>query len=161
MARCIMEAADWLLTLIAQITGEAPEGSGDELRLAEDLHLDSLGRAQLAAAIAERLNLVPESGLLEQVATLGELRRLLAANPEPDAPQTPSDTQFSTQLPASETRETAIPAQSVSIPQQPGAPGLAFETGEGTIPAPAATYLYPHWPWLLPSAGCALLSWSQ
>jgi len=143
-------SADWLLTLIAQITGEAPEGSGDELRLAEDLHLDSLGRAQLAAAIAERLNLVPESGLLEQVATLGELRRLLAANPEPDAPQTPSDTQFSTQLPASETRETAIPAQSVSIPQQPGAPGLAFETGEGTIPAPAATYLYPHWPWLLP-----------
>ena len=47
---------------------------GDELRLTEDLQLDSLGRVQLAAALEERLGIAPESGLLEQVQTLGELR---------------------------------------------------------------------------------------
>ncbi len=41
-------SSDWLLALIAQITGEAHPGVGDELRLTEDLHLDSLGRVQLA-----------------------------------------------------------------------------------------------------------------
>ena len=64
--------------MIAQISGEAPAGVGDELRLTEDLHLDSLGRVQLAAAIEERLGMVPESGLLEEMQTLGELRQLLA-----------------------------------------------------------------------------------
>ena len=51
---------------------------GDELRLSEDLHLDSLGRVQLSAAIEERLGIVEGSGLLEEVQTLGELRRLVA-----------------------------------------------------------------------------------
>ena len=76
-------SADWLLVLIAQISGEAPTSVGDELRLTEDLHLDSLGRVQLAAAVEERLGMVPESGLLEDVQTLGELRQLLAANTAP------------------------------------------------------------------------------
>ena len=71
-------SSDWLLALIAQITGEAHPGVGDELRLTEDLHLDSLGRVQLSAAIEERLGIVSGSGLLEEVQTLGELRRLVA-----------------------------------------------------------------------------------
>ncbi len=70
-------SSDWLLTLIAQITGEAHPGVGDELRLAEDLHLDSLGRVQLSAAIEDRLGIVEGTGLLEGVHTLGELRRLV------------------------------------------------------------------------------------
>ncbi len=70
-------SSDWLLALIAQITGEAHPGVGDELRLTEDLHLDSLGRVQLSAAIEERLGIVEGSGLLEEVQTLGELRRLV------------------------------------------------------------------------------------
>ena len=70
-------SSDWLLALIAQITGEAHPGVGDELRLNEDLHLDSLGRVQLSAAIEERLGIVEGSGLLEEVHTLGELRRLV------------------------------------------------------------------------------------
>jgi len=73
-------SADWLLTLIAQIAGEAPAGIGDELRLTEDLHLDSLGRVQLAAALEERLGMAAGNGLLDQVQTLGELRGLLAGN---------------------------------------------------------------------------------
>ena len=86
--------ADWLLALIAQITGEDHPGVGDELRLTEDLHLDSLGRVQLAAAIEERLGIVSEDGLLDRVQTLGELRRLVAGeeNGEPasssSAPET-------------------------------------------------------------------------
>ena len=71
--------SDWLFSLIATITGEVPSGSGDAMRLAEDVHLDSLGRVQLAAAIEEKLGLPPESGWLEQVQTLGQLRRLVAA----------------------------------------------------------------------------------
>jgi long-chain acyl-CoA synthetase len=71
-------SSDWLLALIAQITGEAHPGVGDELRLTEDLHLDSLGRVQLGAAIEERLGIVSGTSLLEEVQTLGELRRVVA-----------------------------------------------------------------------------------
>jgi len=71
-------SSDWLLALIAQITGEAHPGVGDELRLTEDLHLDSLGRVQLASAIEERLGIVSGTSLLEEVQTLGELRKAVA-----------------------------------------------------------------------------------
>src|SRR5208283_1686969 len=70
-------STDWLLALIAQISGEAPAGVGDELRLTEDLHLDSLGRVQLAAAIEEQLGISIENGLWEHVHTLGDVRRLV------------------------------------------------------------------------------------
>ena len=60
-------SSDWLLAMIAQVSGENPPGVGDELRLTEDLHLDSLGRVQLAAAIEEKLGIVSGSGLLEEV----------------------------------------------------------------------------------------------
>ena len=76
-------SADWLLALIAQITGEAHPGVGDELRLTEDLHLDSLGRVQLAAAIEERVGIVSGTSLLEDVQTLGELRRVVAGEQGP------------------------------------------------------------------------------
>jgi long-chain acyl-CoA synthetase len=74
--------ADWLLTLIAEISGEAAAGVGDELRLTEDLHLDSLSRVQLAAALEERMGIAPEGGLLEQAHTLGELRALVGGEAE-------------------------------------------------------------------------------
>jgi long-chain acyl-CoA synthetase len=70
-------SSDWLITLIVQIAGESPAGSSDSLLLSEDLHLDSLGRVQLAAALEERLGMVAESGLLEGIQTLGELRALI------------------------------------------------------------------------------------
>ena len=82
-------SSDWLLALIAQITGEAHPGVGDELRLTEDLHLDSLGRVQLAAAIEDRLGIVSGSGLLEEVQTLGELRRLVAGSAAAEAGTSP------------------------------------------------------------------------
>ncbi len=68
---------DWLLALIAEISGEKPRGVGDELRLTEDLHLDSLGRVQLVAALEERLGVSPPEGAVDQAQTLGDLRRLV------------------------------------------------------------------------------------
>ncbi|MGD0902010.1 MAG: AMP-binding protein [Terracidiphilus sp.] len=142
-------SADWLLTLIAQTTGEAPPGTGDELRLTEDLHLDSLGRVQLAAAIEERLDLATESGLLEEVQTLGELRQLVGGNSAPAAP-----------LPgapglASETWETSRPgAPAFPRPSAEGAgkdePQPASVWQEPQVEPAPARYLYPHWPWRLP-----------
>jgi long-chain acyl-CoA synthetase len=127
---------DWLLTLIAQISGETPQDTGDDARLTEDLHLDSLGRVQLAAAIEERLQMLPESGLLEEVATLGELRRLVKTNSETDATQPPE--------------AAAIPPISMD-PVQAQQTTAQFVGPENTsVPAPQATFIYPHWPWLLP-----------
>ena len=127
---------DWLLSWIAQITGEAPPGAGDELRLSDDLHLDSLGRVQLAAAIGERMGMATESGLLEEMQTLGELRHLLAGNCTPNAAQqlgAPSFPQpFAERVGADET-------QPASPPQEPQAERVA-----------AARYIYTHWPWWLP-----------
>ncbi|MGP8173939.1 MAG: AMP-binding protein [Terracidiphilus sp.] len=139
-------SADWLLVLIAQISGEAPAGVGDELRLTEDLHLDSLGRVQLAAAVEERLGMVPESGLLEDVQTLGELRQLLAANTAPESAQRPGAPAPASQIweatkaeEKSDERLGNHEPRTASVPQEPQAG-----------PAPAASYIYPHWPWWLP-----------
>jgi long-chain acyl-CoA synthetase len=74
---------DWLLELIEQTTGEALPVGGDALLLAEDLHLDSLGRVQLEAAIEERMGAIQErtamtsgSDLLHNAQSIGDLRRL-------------------------------------------------------------------------------------
>jgi long-chain acyl-CoA synthetase len=121
-------SADWLLALIAQISGETQHRVGDELRLTEDLHLDSLGRVQLAAAIEERLGITTENGLFDQVQTLGDLRQLLAAEPEEEA--LPNNARVVDRTPSSVAAETAATAQ-----PEPSAPGK---------------YTYPHWPWLKP-----------
>ena len=127
--------ADWLLALIAQISGEALPGSGDELRLSEDLHLDSLGRVQLAAAIEERLDLATESGLLEEVRTLGELRQLVAGNAAPDAPQRVGALSFPRLFAETVGKDEPQPPSVHPEPQAEPAP---------------VRYLYPHWPWWRP-----------
>ena len=70
--------ADWLYALVAEIAGERPTG-GDELRLSEDFHLDSLGRVQLAAALEERLTDAPNEGAVDAAKTLGDLRQFVGA----------------------------------------------------------------------------------
>jgi long-chain acyl-CoA synthetase len=127
---------DWLLELIAQITGETPQETADEARLAEDLHVDSLGRAELAAAIEERLQMLPEAGLLEEVATLGALRRLVETNTHPDA--------------ALQTDSAPIPRISAeSVGDEESKPATFAPENQIEPRAPAA-FIYPHWPWLLP-----------
>ena len=131
-AEAFSPQSDWLLALIAQITGEKSPGIGDELRLGEDLHLDSLGRVQLAAAIEQKLGMAPESSMLDTVQTLGELRAIVsgAAEPQPAA-----------QPPAG----TAEPALSLQK-------GLDSETRETKLPSEFSrrNHVYPHWPWRAP-----------
>jgi len=149
--------SDWLMGLIAQITGETPAGASDELHLTEDLHLDSLGRVQLAAAIEERLGIVSEDGLLDQAQTLGDLRRLLAAGPDGRQPAALKLTeQVSSPTIPERVWDLQSQTDSGGAPQPLGAPGLASETWDATTPmqtaqAPMPTkYIYPHWPWWFP-----------
>ena len=113
-------SSDWLLALIAQISGETPCGVGDELRLSEELRLDSLGRVQLAAAIEDRLGIVSESGVLDQVETLGELRRLV-------------------------TEGSGTPEARSEYSLQPEATPVKMQ-----VEPVLTRYVYPRWPWLKP-----------
>jgi long-chain acyl-CoA synthetase len=126
-------STDWLLSLIAQITGETHHGVGDELRLTEDLHLDSLGRVQLAAAIEERVGILSGNGLLEHIQTLGELRRLVAGG-DADGQKEWSAAPF-----------TAGPGVDAAASS-----GAERESAGGTAPARWGRSIYPEWPWLKP-----------
>jgi long-chain acyl-CoA synthetase len=135
---------DWLLTLISQISGETPHNVGDELRLTEDLHLDSLGRVQLAAAIEQRLGIVSGNGLLEEVQTIGELRRLIAGETSDGVEGTSPRTRQSEEVsPAAKAIEDFARAAAVreTPPPQPAAPRLE---------SPRAHFVYPTWPWWKP-----------
>ena len=140
---------DWLTALIAEITEEAPAGTGDELRLAEDLHLDSLGRVQLAAAIEARLGRAPENGLLEGAQTLGELRKLVSgeAMGQTAAPAR----EESGAAEALEVRpgfEPPAEREAKRMAQLPARAGMEI----GAAAEPAAKHIYPHWPWWRPVA---------
>ena len=130
--------ADWLLSLIAQITGEASPGIGDELRLSEDLHLDSLGRVQLAAAL-EQSSVCPP-------------RAACSTRSRPSANCAPSAQARRSRGGPSPQRRSA-PAHR-SPPQPPSEPCRARKSHtRANVPAsnPAsARYVYPHWPWTLP-----------
>ncbi len=138
-------SSDWLLKLIAEISGEAPRGVGDELRLSEDLLLDSLGRVQLAAALEERLGIAPQGGLPEEARTLGDLRSLIAGETKGE-------------------RSAWTPTLSAEEREKDGAPNLSGEQALGQAMVGAAVQngiepesgaasehcLYPRWPWLAP-----------
>jgi long-chain acyl-CoA synthetase len=136
---------DWLLALIAQISGEMPPGVGDELRLTEELHLDSLGRVQLAAAIEERVGITTEGGLLDHLQTLGEVRRLIAGE-------------------AMDARTDWVPNHAKEKSYEDGA---RSRSGKGAVGIPQGgrdgstepmstaepkrvRHIYPRWPWLKP-----------
>jgi len=140
---------DWLLALIAQITGEPPPSAGNELRLTEDLHLDSLGRVQLAAAIEERMGLAAESGLLEEVQTLGELRHLVTGNHVPSAGAPNLDSEIEDFRKTNESSDSAFPLPLAERTGNNDTQSASFHHEFQTGPAPAK-YIYPHWPWWLP-----------
>src|SRR5581483_1046077 len=68
---------DPLLALILSISHATPGDSGDEVRISEDLGLDSLGRVQLQSELEQRLGLTLDDAAIERVITLGDLRREL------------------------------------------------------------------------------------
>ena len=149
----VTAGGDWLLELIAGITGEIPAGLGDELRLAEDLHLDSLGRVQLAAALEERLGELPDNGAVDRVETLGELRRLAggeAAGGPPAKKTAARSAESAGSGPAGNEPRARAESPAGPAPSQTSEPARRQTT---TTPAAAderATYLYPRWPWWRP-----------
>ncbi|MGA3130427.1 MAG: AMP-binding protein [Terracidiphilus sp.] len=140
-------SSDWLLALISQITSETHLGVGDELRLTEDLHLDSLGRVQLSAAIEERLGIVEGNGLLEEVRTLGELRRLVGgAEGAKDGDLGTKG--LGTRDQGSEgVKDGDLGTQELETGEHK--PGIR-ELGTGIPAAPRVRYVYPEWPWWAP-----------
>jgi long-chain acyl-CoA synthetase len=130
-------SSDWLLGLISQITGETIVGVGDELRLTEELHLDSLGRVQLAAAIEDRFGIVTEDGMLNGAETLGDLRRMISGGDQ--EPQTAT--------------AAIASVRSTALNGHDGSNSSGLESESNTIAAPAMKrprYVYPRWPWMLP-----------
>ena len=136
--------------MIAQISEDARPCVGDELYLTDDLHLDSLGLVQLAAAIEDRLGIVSEDGMLDRVETLGELRRLVGGEGLPTA-------STAIHSPARKRKDGAqglggeaeIDRQysgvAVAVEAEPSVPALA----EIVMPT-RGRHIYPRWPWLMP-----------
>lgn len=130
------QAEDFLLATIASITGEcAAASNSDELRLSEDLHLDSLGRVQLASAIEQRTGVMIDDVQIASLPTLGALRR--AAGVEVSVSTAPSDA-----------GEIPLPISSPGGSQTTSnftAGTSGVETSSRSIVA-----VYPHWPWYSP-----------
>jgi long-chain acyl-CoA synthetase len=155
---------DWLLALIAQISGETPPGVGDELRLSEDLQLDSLSRVQLAAALEQRLGIAPESGLLERVETLGQLRTLVSGEAEQAAseaaenrisPIIPLQSGSSHQgiaLDSSLSRpDSSAMNACAEVPDSHSEPAARISSPAADPSEPASIRcIYPRWAWLRP-----------
>jgi len=129
---------DWLLTMIGQVSGEEHPGVGDELHLTEDLHLDSLGRVQLAAAIEDRLGFVAKDGILDGVQTLGALRRLIAGETNGHRDRDDLATAAERPLDANATGSEAKAAA-----------GNELKNDEAVEPR-RRRYIYPAWPWFGP-----------
>jgi len=138
-------SSDWLLMLVAQVSGETPRSGGDELRISEDLHLDSLGRVQLAAAIEERTGIALEShnGSFDRAQTLGDLRRLLNSEPKNG-----HVSYLKNGLNNAARTEALI---HVEAPHTAPAPASSrTEEITASISNRSADNLFPHWPWWLP-----------
>jgi long-chain acyl-CoA synthetase len=82
---------EMLLAIIAEVTAETPRETGDEARLSEDLHLDSLARVQLQSLVESRLGIEVSDDAIAQVKTLGELRRMVGVGAMSAAPEIPGE----------------------------------------------------------------------
>lgn len=143
---------DWLLGLIGHVSGETPAGGGDDLRLSEDLHLDSLGRVQLAAALEERVDGLPGGGVLEGVTTLGELRKLVAGNREQGEEHTlqaQAETSGLADARAAAERDSGVKATRREEQLSTAAPQAAAGE-ESRAKGAKRNYLYPRWPLWMP-----------
>jgi long-chain acyl-CoA synthetase len=138
---------DWLVTLIGQIAGETPTCSGDETRLAEDFHLDSLGMVQLTAALEDRLRAPIAEGAVEKARTLGDLRRLITM----EAPRPRVERDGSAPV-----TEAAAPLKSVAKENADGQSrdAVAEDAGpsapENSAEVVTEKVIYAHWPWMWP-----------
>ncbi len=136
------ERGDWLYALVAALSGEHPAG-GDELHLNDDFHLDSLGRAQLAAALEEMGAAAGDA--LDEVRTLGEVRALISKDKAlPIRLRNSAAETAKTMQQGSEGRddENAQPQSASPVESVYSAPIESRKTES----------LYPRWPWAKPVA---------
>lgn len=147
---------DWLYALVSEIAGETPAG-GDDLRLSEDFHLDSLGRVQLAAALEERTADAPKEGSVDAARTLGELRLAIAARAEDATARTEVP---KTQIVSEQTvppvlhngtglsRGPSDPVRTEAVDQR------IMDQQTPVVPVHTKTqrpeFIYPRWPWSRP-----------
>ena len=124
---------DFLLAAMISITGEFPaEGDkGDELRLSEDLHLDSLGRVQLASVIEQRTGVTIDDAQISSLETLGMLRQAVMAGAENPAAYGGSG-------------EMIAPTLTASVS------GSKVDANNGKMIDRSPAAVYPRWPWSTP-----------
>jgi long-chain acyl-CoA synthetase len=145
------ESEDWLLALISRITGEALPGNRevlgptDDLRLEEDLRLDSLGRVQLLAALEERMGIPLNQEDYATIETLSGLRQWMSHSAEPSHSIVQPETKDIGHTGPGMLQNSASPSSLVET-HRPNAP---HESKLSSIPT---RYVYPRWPWLLPFA---------
>ncbi len=128
----VIAGGDALLRAIAEITGEPVAGSGDELRLSEDLHLDSLGRVQLQSVLEQQLGVELDDDAIAGARTLGDLRALLELDAGTSVSSQP--TGDSKPIGAASANPAGVAAASLLNMR---------EVGESAI-------VYPRWPWRWP-----------
>ncbi len=135
-------APDWLLATIAAITGEPapPSANPDALRLEEDLHLDSLGRVQLATVLEQSYGTAGDPNQFDDLRTIGQLRAWLG-------------------LTSAAPRENSAPALRTPLSAAPVAINDGTSSQENpAVPPPSpensthqpSRFLYPAWPWTWP-----------
>jgi len=136
---------DWLIELIAEISGEAPPSTDDNLRLTEDLHLDSLERVQLAAAIEQRLGAAPDTAI-DNARTLGELRSLLTAGEE----EAGTREQGSGVRSQGAEGAAELPVEGPAAPEPTAQPSATKPEQMPAFAEEKEAYIFPKWPWTLP-----------
>ena len=118
---------DVMLEMIAGVTGERVAGHGDELRLSEDLHLDSLGRVQLQSMLEQRLGAEVNDDAMAGMVTLGDLRKMVKR-----------EVGIGTLVAA----DSAV-SQTTEI-------GMGTSRMQNGVEPVALEHSYPHWPWSWP-----------
>ena len=83
------QAAGSLAQLLQRVTGKTADVS-DESSLAEDLNLDSLARVELQAGLEEKFGAIVDDAAMQEVRTVGDLRKLLKATPTVEMSETPA-----------------------------------------------------------------------
>ncbi len=117
---------DPLLRVLALVTGSSTAGVEDSASLAGDLHLDSLGRMQLAMAIEEQFGVPVDDEAIAAAGTVADLRALLRP-----------------------VRENSAPATNQEQQETPDAPFFAPATARSSA-LPQSPPRYPRWPWAAP-----------
>jgi len=125
---------DPLLLLLEQVTGESIPGLDDSADLATSLHLDSLGRMQLAMGMEEHFDVAIDDNAITAAKTLGDLRKLLQPRIGDEREALPSAHSASKTDLFSVSKETEIQRRS-------RAPNLREAYAGANLPK------YVRWPW--------------